>query len=330
MVGIETGDVKHNTRAPILCLTQEIYTNKYADTPNAYLVVDEFHYITQDPDRARAYIDGIRKTHPGTKILAMSATLGNPAELANYLGRLAGRPFVHYETDFRPVPQRFLEEGLPLRTIAKKNAIIFLFSAKGVYDGPISKNEFLQMAGRAGRKGYFNEGIIGYHSSVYEAKGYQTDKLFRLLLRKDPEPMTVDLSPDWQKILLNERTREEEASYIALNSLPRKDPGLLLRHLEEELAVVESKLETLADDLRLEGKKVTPEELRELMGRAYCDTFSFDENFALLAKLASVKYSDLSPLKVRSFLDLRSFLPMHKIDFPEAMDGKDLNLLLQL
>ncbi len=61
-VGIETGDFKRNEEAPIICCTQEIYTLKYTKTPHQKLIIDEFHYIFEDPDRARTYIDGIRET----------------------------------------------------------------------------------------------------------------------------------------------------------------------------------------------------------------------------------------------------------------------------
>jgi superfamily II RNA helicase len=45
-VGIETGDVKNvSPDNDIICLTQEIYTAKYADVENATLIMDEFHYI---------------------------------------------------------------------------------------------------------------------------------------------------------------------------------------------------------------------------------------------------------------------------------------------
>ena len=61
-VGLETGDFKRNEGAEIICCTQEIYTMKYAQVPNQKLIVDEFHYIFNDSDRARMYIDGIRAT----------------------------------------------------------------------------------------------------------------------------------------------------------------------------------------------------------------------------------------------------------------------------
>ena len=76
-VGLETGDFKRNEGASIICCTQEIYTMKYARLPGQKLIIDEFHYIFTDSDRARTYIDGLRNTNPDTQILVMSATLGS-------------------------------------------------------------------------------------------------------------------------------------------------------------------------------------------------------------------------------------------------------------
>ena len=84
-VGIETGDFKRNEEARIICCTQEIYTMKYTEHPGQMLIVDEFHYIFSDPDRARTYIDGMKTTHPDTPILVMSATLGGVRAVGRYL-----------------------------------------------------------------------------------------------------------------------------------------------------------------------------------------------------------------------------------------------------
>ena len=55
-VGLETGDFKKNAGAEVLCCTQEIYTLKYAHIPGQKVIIDEFHFIFNDPERARAYI----------------------------------------------------------------------------------------------------------------------------------------------------------------------------------------------------------------------------------------------------------------------------------
>lgn len=46
-VGIETGDVKSNTNAKILCVTQEILLEKYQDIKNCYIIIDEIHYFLE-------------------------------------------------------------------------------------------------------------------------------------------------------------------------------------------------------------------------------------------------------------------------------------------
>ncbi|HPA59598.1 MAG TPA: DEAD/DEAH box helicase, partial [Synergistales bacterium] len=92
-VGIETGDFKKNENAPVICCTQEIYTLKYAGTPGLRVVIDEFHYIFDDPDRARTYIEGITATSPDSPILVMSATFGGASSVGDYLGKITGRPF---------------------------------------------------------------------------------------------------------------------------------------------------------------------------------------------------------------------------------------------
>ena len=53
-VGLETGDIKNvPDDCDFICCTQEIYTNKYADLEDVTLIMDEFHYIFENPSRAR-------------------------------------------------------------------------------------------------------------------------------------------------------------------------------------------------------------------------------------------------------------------------------------
>ncbi len=111
-VGLETGDFKKNEGASVLCCTQEIYTLKYAGRPGIRLVVDEFHYIFSDSERARTYIDGIRATAPEVPILVMSATFGGPRSVQRYLSRITNRPFVLHESVDRATELIFLERSV--------------------------------------------------------------------------------------------------------------------------------------------------------------------------------------------------------------------------
>ena len=130
-VGIETGDFKKNSDAPVICCTQEIYCLKYAGMPNIRLIVDEFHYIFSDTDRGRAYIDGLRRTSPDAPVLVMSATFGEPDEVREYLERIMFRPFSMYILKHRMTKLTYLNYGLTAREI--HDALVFVFSQKGVH-----------------------------------------------------------------------------------------------------------------------------------------------------------------------------------------------------
>ena len=71
--------------------------------------------------------------------------------------------------------------------------VVFAQLAK-YYDGPISKNLFEQLAGRAGRKGYFDEGHVYYCSAFsrqLEARGYSTDELYEEILDEPNEDIHI-------------------------------------------------------------------------------------------------------------------------------------------
>jgi superfamily II RNA helicase len=321
-VGIETGDFKRNENAQIICCTQEIYTMKYTEQPGQLLIVDEFHYIFNDSDRARTYIDGIKNTHPHTSVLVMSATFGGVKAVGRYLSKVASRRFVIYESRERMTRLLFVPDTpMTLKTV--RNSLIFLFSQKGTFDlafqiaqnrkklslermrrleelagilevpkiqmpllhgvgiyhggmfpkekllvesafrerlldvvcgtsalalgvnlpaeyavfaqlvqyhhdSPITKNEFLQMAGRAGRKGLFDPGFVTWLAdSPFERRGFQTGKVFRALMEQSSEPAKVTLRPSYGRLLRRQILLEAEAEYIARYSLPTADASIV-------------------------------------------------------------------------------------------------------
>lgn len=130
-VGLETGDFKKNDGAPVICCTQEIYDLKYAGCDRIRLIIDEFHYIFSENERSRAYIDGLRKTHPAVPILVMSATFGQPDEIRCYLERVMERDFELYLLKERTTRLTYLSRALAAREI--HDALVFAFSQKGVH-----------------------------------------------------------------------------------------------------------------------------------------------------------------------------------------------------
>ena len=108
-VGMLTGDASINPEAPLICCTAEVLSNlavRRGDSLDADTVVmDEFHYYS-DPERGVAWQIPLI-TLPASHFLLMSATLGNPAPIAERLERFSGRKVATVTSVERPVPLEF-------------------------------------------------------------------------------------------------------------------------------------------------------------------------------------------------------------------------------
>jgi superfamily II RNA helicase len=378
-VGIETGDFKRNEEARIICCTQEIYTMKYTGQSGQMLIVDEFHYIFNDSDRARTYIDGIKNTHPGTSILVMSATFGGVKAVGRYLSEVALRSFVIYESRQRMTRLLFVPDNpMTLKTV--HDALIFLFSQKGTFDlafqiakarkklsrerlarleelagilevakiqmpllygvgiyhggmfpkekllvesafrerildvvcgtsalalgvnlpaqyavfaqlvqyhqdEPITKNEFLQMAGRAGRKGLFDPGFVTWLAdSPFERRGFQTGKVFRALMNQPAEPASVTLRPSYGRLLRKQVLLEDEAEYIAQYSLPTSSASIVTGILHAGLRKIDRVVRKL-----MHGNERN--RYRSILAAIWYDEMEIDENL----EMAMLFFEELTP-----------------------------------
>ena len=310
-VALETGDIKNIPEDyDYLCCTQEIYTNKYIDKENVTVIFDEFHYIFENPDRARAYVDGLHKSK-AKNLLLCSATFGNIKEFEKYIEKISGRKFYVFENYERITDMHFggdielhnIEKALViafskdgidravelLRTVRDKQSpeiiekikilsekykvsgdrvlkdlffgiakyhgamlpkqkmfiekcfedglidtvvgtdalalgvnfpienVVFAQLAK-YYEGPISKNLFDQLSGRAGRKGYFDKGNVYYSSQLgmmIECRDYKVGDLYEKNLQKKNESISIELTPRIKDILDKKVSIDDEVDYIA-------------------------------------------------------------------------------------------------------------------
>ena len=111
-VGILTGDVSINPEAPILIMTTEIYRNCLFENSDrikttGWVIFDEIHYL-DDPERGTVWEEAILFTPPEIRILALSATVPNVGQLADWIRSVHARPLEVIEESHRPVPLRFL------------------------------------------------------------------------------------------------------------------------------------------------------------------------------------------------------------------------------
>ena len=378
-VGIETGDFKRNENARIICCTQEIYTMKYAVGKKQRLIVDEFHYIFNDPDRARTYIDGLRNSNPNIPILVMSATFGGADIVRNYLSEICSRDFKLYESRKRMTELVFTPKK-PALISNIHDALVFVFSQKaamdcamkiastrypvaaehnnrlrklaeilevpkispallkgvGIYHGgmfpkekllvesafreriidvvcgtnalalgvnlpaqtvifaqlvqyhhdlPISKNEFLQMSGRAGRKGLFDPGYVTWlKDSPYELKGVNTGKIFASLCEMPPEQARITLRPSYGRLLRKQVLKDTEAEYMADYSFPQGDPRFCIEILRSGLEKIDRSVRKI-----VHGKD--REKYRKILAAIWYDELEIDQNL----EMATMFFEEQSP-----------------------------------
>ena len=112
-VGILTGDVKVNPRAPVVVITTEILRNMFYSGGLAGLdtvVLDECHYMG-DEGRGTVWEEIIVNCPKDVALVALSATVRNVNEIADWIG-LVHRPIVAVTHPHRPVPLQYLVADL--------------------------------------------------------------------------------------------------------------------------------------------------------------------------------------------------------------------------
>src|SRR5512134_2173726 len=112
-VGILTGDVKVNARAPVLVMTTEILRNMFYTGGLDRLesvVLDECHYMG-DEGRGTVWEEIIVNCPKDVALVALSATVKNIGEIADWI-TLVHRPIVAITHPHRPVPLQYLVADL--------------------------------------------------------------------------------------------------------------------------------------------------------------------------------------------------------------------------
>ncbi|BAZ45324.1 DSH domain protein [Chondrocystis sp. NIES-4102] len=123
-IGLLTGDIIINPNASVVVMTTEIFRNMLYETPIGQLgttlenvetvVLDECHYIS-DRFRGTVWEESIIYCPPQIQLVALSATIGNPEELTEWITQVRNsHPHrqQRYEcelinSNFRPVPLRY-------------------------------------------------------------------------------------------------------------------------------------------------------------------------------------------------------------------------------
>ena len=123
-VGLITGDTLINPDAAVLVMTTEIFRNMLYETPIGQVgtslddvdavVLDECHYLG-DRVRGTVWEESIIYCPPQIQIVGLSATIGNPQELTDWISTIRETGKANnreidcqlIDSDYRPVPLRF-------------------------------------------------------------------------------------------------------------------------------------------------------------------------------------------------------------------------------
>jgi superfamily II RNA helicase len=110
-VGLVTGDVALNQDAHCLIMTTEILRSmlyRGADLIREleFVIFDEVHYLS-DPERGVVWEETLIMLPAHVKVVLLSATVPNAAEVADWIGRMRGAPVHVIYTAKRPVPLQF-------------------------------------------------------------------------------------------------------------------------------------------------------------------------------------------------------------------------------
>ncbi len=171
-VGILTGDVAINIDAPILIMTTEIYRNSLFENLDrirrvGWAIFDEVHYL-DDPERGTVWEEALLFTPPEIRILALSATVPNVQQLAEWIRSVHERPIAVVEESHRPVPLsfHFQCQGLIMENTKRLRA-----------EGYLNREDW-RMNSRERRRGF----------KPMRAKPNRLDHLLRHLIDKDKLP----------------------------------------------------------------------------------------------------------------------------------------------
>ncbi len=109
-VGILTGDIKENTDAKIIIGTTEILRNQLYDAMYTgenmacdLIILDEAHYLG-DAERGVVWEEIMIYLPVRIPLLLLSATIGNPDQIAGWLAEIRGKDCKIIQNNNRPVP----------------------------------------------------------------------------------------------------------------------------------------------------------------------------------------------------------------------------------
>jgi superfamily II RNA helicase len=169
-VGIITGDVNINPRAPLLIMTTEIFRNKVLEFETTldnhnWIIFDEIHYL-DNVERGTVWEESLIFLPQQMRFLGLSATIPNVDHFAHWLRQVHRHPIKVIKETNRPVPLHF-----------------FFQCGNGIYENLESLKKTVYSA-NGGRQRFSQQEL--FSEDVYNEN--HTNELIEHLLEKDRLP----------------------------------------------------------------------------------------------------------------------------------------------
>jgi len=163
----------------------------------------------------------------------------------------------------------------------------------------LSKIDFVQLAGRAGRKGFFDEGYVGFlkHDYVPYENFCESHDHYRTLLVKPLEEPVIKLTLDLEAVVKGHKDFDEEIEYVSKYS----EPPLTEEEVKRLRQWAESVKKTLSGLSELE---------RTALSKFYLPELELEENIRLAKLIVSrqAKLYENKQYRVFYSSDLESFI----------------------
>ena len=228
--------------------------------------------------RQRISPQSVKRLEELAKILEVKTTLpGIYKGIGIYHGSMLPKEKLFIEHAFR---ERVLDtvcgtNALALGVNLPAESVVFAQLVNYYSYMPITHNEFIQMAGRAGRKGLFDPGYVTWlKDSEYECAHFKTGKIFRQLMEKESEHAVIRLLPSYGKLLRSQVLLEDEAEYIAEYSLP----SLKVETVMNELKAGMRRIEFLAKRIAKGARRA---KFMEIVSDIWYDEMEIDVNLEM-------------------------------------------------
>ncbi|MBQ7169973.1 MAG: DEAD/DEAH box helicase [Synergistaceae bacterium] len=228
--------------------------------------------------RKRIPTESVKRIDELAKILEVKKTLpGIYKGVGIYHGSMLPKEKLLVESAFR---ERLLDvvcgtNALALGVNLPAQYVIFAQLVNYYNYMPITRNEFLQMSGRAGRKGLFDPGYVTFiKDSGFECGRFRTGVIFRQLMDKSSEPAVIKLSPSYGRLLRKQVLIEDEAEYIAEYSLPSQKVNTVLRELKAGM----KKIDILAKRM---ARGANRPRFMKILAEIWYDEMEIEENLEM-------------------------------------------------